>query len=75
MWSFVSSLLGALWNALLSPLLGWLAARRNVQIGVSAQAAAETKETTTAQRAIDQAEANSPRTDAGVEESLKDGSF
>lgn len=75
MWSFVSSLLGAVFQALLSPLLGWLRSRQDRKDGEAAQAAAETKEALTVEEKVAVAEQAAPKTDGELEKSLKDGSF
>lgn len=70
MLGIISSLLSGLnW------VLGLFSSRAQQRVGAEAQALRESNSATRAAQAEAQAEASAPRTDAGVESRLHDGSF
>lgn len=60
---------------LLSWCLGWFSDKAKEKVGATAQALKETASSAKAQAAIAQAEAQAPRTDEGVVERTKNGTF
>lgn len=73
--SVLSSIIEGLINSVIGWLQGYLDKRAAVQQGQAQRAAAEMVVSEKTETVIAQAEADAPKTEAGVEGRLKDGTF
>ena len=75
MWSFVSAIVGGVLSYIGDLATRWLQRREDRAQGARDQSAAETASTASTEARIAQSEADSPKTDAGIDDRLKGGTF
>ena len=75
MWSFVSAIVGGVLSWIGDLATRWLQRREDRAQGARDQSAAETASTARVEAVEAQAEANAPRTDTGIDDRLKGGTF